>query len=132
MTQDGVKPDPEKIQAVTDMPTPTNATELQCVLGMVTYLGRYIPNLSARTAPFILLLEKDSDWQWQHEHELAWNGIKETLSKHPLLQYYDESKSLKVSSDASRDGIGAVLLRVDARGIRFEVHDDGGEKLRTD
>ena len=106
------------------------------MLGMVTYLGRYIPNLSARTAPFILLLEKDSDWQWQHEHELAWNGIKETLSKHPLLQYYDESKSLKVSSDASRDGIGAVLLRdewrVDASGIRFEVHDDGGEKLRTD
>ena len=74
-------------------------------------LGRYIPNLSARTAPLRLLLEKDSDWQWQHEHELAWNGIKGTLSKHPVLQYYDESKSLKVSSDASKDGIGAVLLQ---------------------
>ena len=111
VTQYGVKPDPEKIQAITDMPTPTNATELQRVLGMVTYLGRYIPNLSARTAPFILLLEKDSDWQWQHEHELAWNGFKETLSKHPVLRYYDECKSLKVSSDASRDGIGAILLQ---------------------
>ena len=111
MTQDGVKPNPEKIQAITYMPTPTNATELQHVLGMVTYLGRYIPNLSARTAPLRLLLEKDSDWQWQREHELAWNGIKETLSKHQVLQYYDESKSLKVLSDASKDGIGAVLLQ---------------------
>ena len=111
VTRDGVKHDPEKIQAIIDMSTPTNATELQRVLGMVTYLGRYISNLSARTAPLRLLLEKDSGWQWQHEHEHAWNGIKETLSKHPLLQYYDESKSFKVSSDASKDGIGAVLLQ---------------------
>ena len=48
VTQDGVKPDPEKIQAITDMPTPTNATELQRVLGMVTYLGRYSQNRSTQ------------------------------------------------------------------------------------
>ena len=77
---------------------------------MMTYLGRYVPNLSARTAPLKLLLEKDSHWQWQHEHKLAWNRIKETLSKHPVLQYYDKTKSLKVSSDASKGGISAVLL----------------------
>ena len=105
VTQDGVKPDPEKIQAITDMPTPTNATELLRVLGMVTYLGRYIPNLSARTAPLRLLIEKDSDWRWQHEHELAWNGIKETLSKHPVLQYYGESKSLKSRSMHPKTGL---------------------------
>ncbi|KAK2143360.1 hypothetical protein NP493_4554g00000 [Ridgeia piscesae] len=111
VTQDGVKPDPEKVQAVTDMPTPTNATELQRVLGMVTYLGRYIPNLSARTAPLRSLLGKDIEWQWNAEQEAAWIGIKEALTKHPVLQYYDESKAIKVSSDASKDGIGAVLLQ---------------------
>ena len=57
------------------------------------------------------MLEKDIDWQWHSEQESAWNGIKEILSKHPVLQYYDESKALKVSSDASKDGIGAVLLQ---------------------
>ena len=106
VTQDGVKPDPEKIQAITDMPTPTNATELQRVLGMVTSWPIHTKSVSQNRSTQILL-EKDSDWQWQHEHELAWNGIKETLSKHPVPQYYDESKSLKVSSDASKDGIGA-------------------------
>ena len=40
VTQDGMKSDHEKVQAVPDMPTSTNATELQRVLGMVTYLGR--------------------------------------------------------------------------------------------
>ena len=58
-----------------------------------------------------VLLEKDIDWQWHSKQESGWNGIKEILSKHPVLQYYDESKALKVSSDASKDGIGAVLLQ---------------------
>ena len=111
ITINGVKPDPQKVQAIEDMQTPTNVTELQRVLGLVTFLGRYIPNLSARTAPLRQLLEKDIDWQWHSEQESAWNGIKEILSKHPVLQYYDESKALKVSSDASKDGIGAVLLQ---------------------
>ena len=39
------------------------------------------------------------------------DGIKEILSKHPVLQYYDESKALKVSSDASKHGIDAVLIQ---------------------
>ena len=111
VTQDGVKPDPNKIQAITEMPTPRDVLELQRVLGMVTYLGRFIPNLSVRTTALRSLLVKGNDWQWHAEHEAEWNGIKETLSKHPVLQYYDESKALKVSTDASKDGIGAVLLQ---------------------
>ena len=94
MTQDGVKPDPNKIQAITEMPTPRDVLELQRVFGMVTYLGRFIPNLSVRTTALRSLLVKGNDWQWHAEHEAAWNGIKETLSKHPVLQYYDDSKAL--------------------------------------
>ena len=60
---------------IEDMQTPTNVTELQRVLGLVTFLGRYIPNLSARTAPLRQLLEKDIDWQWHSEQESAWNGM---------------------------------------------------------
>ena len=44
MTQDGVKPDPITNQAITEMRTPRDVLELQRVLGMVTYLGRFIPN----------------------------------------------------------------------------------------
>ena len=111
LTIDGVKHDPEKVQAIKDMPTPTNVTELQRVLGLVTFLGRYITKLSARTAPLRQLLEKDIAWQWHSEQESARNGIKEILSKHHVLQYYDESKALKVSRVASKDGIAAVLLQ---------------------
>ena len=94
--QDVVKPDPEKFQPVTDIPVPISATELQRVLGMVMYLGRYIPNLSARIAQLRSLLGNESEWQWHAEQEMAWLGIKETLSRHPGLQYSDKTKMLKV------------------------------------
>ena len=111
ITEAGVQADPRKLKAIVEMPTPGDVQQLQRALGMVTYLGRYIPNLSARTAPLRRLLNKDADWQWHHEHEEAWCGLKDALSKHPVLQHYDEAKELKVSSDASKDGIGAVLLQ---------------------
>ena len=111
VTQHGVKADPRKVQAILEMPTTQDVNELRRVLGMVTYLGRYIPNLSARTAPLRSLLVREVDWQWHGEHEEAWRRLKEAISVHPVLKYYDEKKALKVSSDASKDGIGAVLLQ---------------------
>ena len=57
VTQDGVKPDPNNIQAITEMPTPRDVLELQRVLGMVTYLGIFIPNLSVRTAAALRSLQ---------------------------------------------------------------------------
>ena len=111
VTAQGVKPDPAKVQAIEDMPTPKDQSDLQRILGLVTYMSRFIPNMSNRTSVLRSLLEKDADWQWLPEHEKAWQGIKHILSSHPVLQYYDERKHVKLSSDASKDGIGAALLQ---------------------
>ena len=110
VTAQGVKPDPAKVQAIEDMPTPKDQSDLQRILGLVTYMSRFIPNMSNRTSVLRSLLEKDADWQWLPEHEKAWQGIKHILSSHPVLQYYDERKPVKLSNDASKDGIGAALL----------------------
>ena len=63
----GIKPDPKKVQATSDLKEPNNATELQSFLGFITYLAPYIPNLSAHTSPLCTLLQKDRDFQWNHE-----------------------------------------------------------------
>ena len=47
----GVHPDPGKVDAVHALPAPTNITELQEFLGLVTYLSPFIPGLSTFTAP---------------------------------------------------------------------------------
>ena len=80
MTSQGIKPDPLKVQAIEDMPTPKDQSELQRVLGVVTYMARFILNMSTRISVLRSLLEKGADLQWLPEHEKAWQGIKHILS----------------------------------------------------
>ena len=54
----GVDPDPEKVDAVHALPAPTNVTELQVFLSMVTYLSPIVHGLSTLTAPLQELLRK--------------------------------------------------------------------------
>lgn len=60
LTQKGIQPDPEKVRAVTTMKEPTNKSELETFLGMVTYLSKFTPNLSEITSPLRMLLTKDT------------------------------------------------------------------------
>ena len=59
-TKDGIRPDPAKIQAISDMSSPTSRSQLQSFLGLITYLSSYIPKLSEHTAALRKLLHKDS------------------------------------------------------------------------
>lgn len=61
LTQEGLKSDPEKIKAIKDLKTPENKKELQ--LGMVTYLNKFIPNMSELTEPLRQLLHKNVTWE---------------------------------------------------------------------
>ncbi|KAL0198149.1 hypothetical protein M9458_006689 [Cirrhinus mrigala] len=61
-SSDGLHADPSKIKAISEMPETTNATSLQRFLGMVNYMGKFIPNLSDISAPLRQLTHKDTVW----------------------------------------------------------------------
>uniref|UniRef100_A0A8C2B8P6 ribonuclease H n=1 Tax=Cyprinus carpio TaxID=7962 RepID=A0A8C2B8P6_CYPCA len=111
LTAEGLKPDPEKVEAVRKMQKPTNKTELQIYLGMVTYLGKFIPQLSTVTAPLRILLEKTTEWSWMEEQDKSFEKLQKMVTEAPVLKYYDASKPVKLSTDASSCGIGAVLFQ---------------------
>ena len=56
----GMKADPDKISAITDMPLPEDATELHRFLEMITYLAKFVKNLSSKSSLLRKLLEKDT------------------------------------------------------------------------
>ena len=58
----GVKPEPAKIKAITEMPTPTSKTELQRFLWIVAYLGMFIQDLSSKTTYLRQLLVSTVEW----------------------------------------------------------------------
>ena len=86
ITGEGIFPGKRKVEAVTDMLYPTNVKELQRLLGMVNYLGVFIPNLSTHTFNFRKLLEKDSLWCFENKHENEVDNLKQLLTNSPVLE----------------------------------------------
>ena len=78
---------------------------------MITYLGKFIPNLSITNAPLRQLMESDVEWHWSNHHNAALDQIKKLLTESPTLKYYDPELPTRISVDASKFGLGAVLLQ---------------------
>ena len=113
LTEHGVQPDERKISAIVNMPRPDRKVDVQRFLGIVNYLGKFVYNLSTKTEKLRILLDKTVEWQWGPEQEQEWQDFKTLLSTQPLLKFYDQSKNVKISSDASKCGLGAVILQHD-------------------
>lgn len=111
LTDQGLEPDPEKIEAIERLQTPKNKKMLQRLLGMVTYLSKFIKNLSQITQPLRILLNKDVSWVWDHEQQEAFEEIKAQLVSPPVLKYYDVNKDVVLSVDSSSTAFGALLMQ---------------------
>nr|XP_029713688.1 uncharacterized protein K02A2.6-like [Aedes albopictus] len=122
VSENGLHPDNDKIDAIRRLKVPENKKQLQRLLGMVTYLGKFIVNLSQVTAPLRQLLQKDVTWQWEHEQQAAFNKLMSLLTSLPVLKFYDVNKQNVLSVDCSSHAMGAVLLQdghPEAFAIRF-------------
>ena len=109
LTADGIKPDPSKVEAITKMPNPKSKQDLQRFLGMTNYLCKFVPNYSEVTAPLRLLLQNDVEWSFDQPQIKAIEDLKRIITSEPVLQFYNPELPTKVSTDASKFGLGAVL-----------------------
>jgi len=108
--KDGIRPVPEKIKAIVDMPKPNNPKELRSFLGMVNYYDRFTPGLASKCACLNDLLHKDAKWKWTNKHSQAMNSIKASLTSTDSLSHYDPQLPLSLACDASSVGVGAVIF----------------------
>ena len=76
----GLHPDKGRIQAITEAPRPENVTELKAYLGLLSYYGTFLQNLSTAPAPLHRLLRKRAKWSWSCEQERGLSPIKTSVS----------------------------------------------------
>ena len=113
LSKEGVHPDKAKVELIQNWPIPNNVKKLQSFLGTVNYLSKFLAFLSNLRAPLQGLLKKDTNFQWTETHTLAFNRLKEHVFLDISLQFFDCSKPLYIEVDASKWGIGSVMLQPD-------------------
>ena len=114
-TSQGIMPDPKKVQMIKQMQAPSTKQELQSFIGMITYLSQFLPSMSDLTTPFRKLLKRHVLFQWTDSHEEAFQKLKDSISSHTCLQHFDTTKPVTLQVDASRVGLGAVLIQNDSQ-----------------
>ena len=121
LTMEGMPPDPVKVEAITEMPRPRDKAEVRHLLGMINYLGKFVPQLSNVLEPLRNLTKEGVKLIWSKVHEDAFNKLKEMISQPPVLQYYDLDEQVVLETDAGDYGLGAVLLQ-NGRPVAFASH----------
>ena len=116
VSQNGVRPDPEKISVIKEWPTPSNAKELRQFLGMATYLHKYSRGFAQLALPLTALLKKDVPWKWSDAEHRSFQAIKQSLIEAPVLAIADQDKPFFVVCDASDLAIGCALMQKDDEG----------------
>ena len=116
VSHEGVSADPDKLVAISNFPTPKSETELRSFLGMANQLSTYLPDLAQSTEELRHLLGKGKAWTWLPEHQKAFDRSKQILVSPTVVSYFDPSLPPTILTDASRSGLGFVLVQHDAEG----------------
>jgi len=109
LSREGICKGP-KVDAVLQMPPPTDVSSLKSFLGSVQFYAKFIPDLATLGEPLHQLTKKGEPWRWTAKEQGAFQKLKNVLSSDQLLIHFDPDKPVGLSCDASSVGIGAVLF----------------------
>ena len=139
LSSEGIAPNPEKVDKVRDWPIPKNPKEVHSFVGLASYYRRFIPNFAKIAAPLHAVIapiatkrkgskvtESIQDMSkgahlaktekvpfiWSEECQNAFQTLKNALISAPVLGYPDYTKPFVLETDASLQGLGAVLSQV--------------------
>lgn len=111
LSANGILPTNEKVSAIQSFRRPQTASEMRRFLGLVNYVGKFIPNLSTLTAPLRDMIVKGVKFHWSREAKVSFNEVKRAMSNPNHLAFYSPRYKTTLIIDASDHGLGAVLLQ---------------------
>ncbi|UYV65369.1 K02A2.6-like [Cordylochernes scorpioides] len=115
-----VTPSPRKIVAIKSFPIPKTVKNIQKFNGLCSYYRRLIKDFSSIAQPLKDLLNKDKIFHWSEIHQRAFETLKNLITQPPVLAMYDPTLPSKLYTDASEQGLGAILA---------QKHPDGRERV---
>ena len=107
----GLAVDPEKIKAIKEWPVPTNVSVVRSFMGIAGYYRRFVERFSAIAHPITSLQRKGVKFEWTEKCKNSFDQLKLKLTTAPILKIADPDKEFVVCTDASREGLGGVLLQ---------------------
>ena len=126
MLEHGIETNLKKIEAIQKWPIPTNITETHSFLGLCNYYQKFIKDYAKIAKPLYKLIsgekskKKNNEIEWTSHCQFAFDLLKKLCTEAPVLAYADYTKTFKVHTDASEDGLGAIL---------YEDQDDGTSRV---
>jgi hypothetical protein len=107
----GKSPQPQKVKAILDLPTPATVSDLRSFLGCCSFYREHMPHFATMAAPLTLLLHKDAKFALGQPQLEAVAALKAALTSAPCLRIPDFNKRFYLYTDWSQEGVGAVLMQ---------------------
>ncbi|KAL4026723.1 hypothetical protein IC575_015162 [Cucumis melo] len=111
VSSEGVSVDPAKIEVVTNWPRPSTVSEIRSFLSLASYYRRFVEDFSRIASPLTQLTRKGTPFVWSPACESSFQKLKQKLVTAPVLTVPDGSGNFVIYSDASKKGLGCVLMQ---------------------
>ncbi|XP_058828067.1 uncharacterized protein K02A2.6-like [Topomyia yanbarensis] len=99
LTNKGIQPDESKVTAIKKFPRPADRKQLQRFIGMVNYLSRFIPNLSANFTILRRLISEKEAWIWSEKEDEEFDRVKRLVADTGTLQYYNKKNYAQIEKE---------------------------------
>ena len=113
VSAEGVSVDPQKVEAILNWKPPTSVTEIRSFLGLAGYYRKFVEGFSKIGIPLTRLIRKEEPFLWSEACQQIFNELKRRLTSAPVLTLPSGQDGFGVYCDASRQGLGCVLMQND-------------------
>lgn len=104
-----VSPIKDNLISIRNFPVPRTQKHVRQFLGKINFYNNYVPNISITLDPLHNLLRKGQNFNWTEECQDAFEKMKNFLCTQPVLAIFDPERPIHIYTDASLQGLGAVL-----------------------